>query len=105
MPKLIANTITVTKVVLARLRFLAVFVIAALVVGYWDDIKNHMDKWTRPAVPPDSLAHASDVEYYCAMHPAVVRSEPGDCPICGMPLIKRKKGELAELPADVMSRV
>ena len=105
MAKLISNAVAVTKVVLARLRFLAVFVIAGLVVGYWDDIKNHVDKWTRPDVPPDMLAAHSDIEYYCAMHPQVIRTAPGDCPICGMPLIKRKKGEQQVLPADVMSRV
>ena len=51
----------VIRVVLARLRFLAVFVVAGLVVGYWDNIKNHVDKWTRPAAPPDMLAAASEV--------------------------------------------
>lgn len=100
-----SNVFAVLRVVLARLRFLAVFVVAGLLVGYWDTIKNYVDKWTRPAVPPDSLVAASDVEYYCAMHPTVVRDHPGDCPICGMPLIKRKKGEQQVLPADVLARV
>jgi len=45
------------------------------------------------------------------MHPSVVRDtrDAGGaipkCPICGMPLSARKKGELAQLPAGVMSRV
>jgi RND family efflux transporter MFP subunit len=98
---------TLLKITFARARFLAVFVIAALVVGYWDDIRNHVDKWTRPANAPDSLASAaaSDIEYYCPMHPEVIRGEPGLCPRCGMPLAKRKKGEAVVLPADVMARV
>src|SRR4051812_15172160 len=97
------NTWTVTRVVLARLRFLSVFLIAGFIVGYWDNIKNHWDKWTRPAIAPDALlaSAASDIEYYCVMHPNIVRSEPGDCPICGMPLLKRHKGESIKLPADV----
>ncbi len=105
--ELIHNAGTVTKVAFARLRFLCVFLIAALLVGYWDDIRNHLDKWTRPAVAPDALAQASagEIEYYCAMHSNIVRSEPGNCPICGMPLIKRKKGEQQQLPADVLARV
>jgi multidrug efflux pump subunit AcrA (membrane-fusion protein) len=97
----------VLRVAMARLRFLAVFLVAALVVGYWDDIKNHVDKWTRPPVAPDALARAvsGDIEFYCPMHPDVVRSESGQCPKCGMPLVKRKRGEAVQLPADVLARV
>jgi Ni,Fe-hydrogenase III large subunit len=29
-------------------------------------------------------------EYVCPMHPEVVRSEPGSCPICGMELVPRE---------------
>jgi multidrug efflux pump subunit AcrA (membrane-fusion protein) len=103
----IQNAGAVTKVVFARLRFLSVFLIAGFIVGYWDDIKNHWDKWTRPPAAPDVLAaeKASDIEYYCVMHPNVVRSEPGACPICGMPLVKRRKGEAVKLPEDVLARV
>ena len=36
---------------------------------------------------------------------SVVQDEPGTCPICGMPLAKRKKGEKATLPAGVTARV
>jgi len=95
------------KVLFARLRFVAVFIIAALLVGYWDNIKNHLDKWTRPERAPDSLATAaeSDVEYYSVMHPWIVRSQPGNCPVCGMPLVKRKKGQTVKLPDDVLARV
>ncbi|HEY8666698.1 MAG TPA: efflux RND transporter periplasmic adaptor subunit, partial [Tepidisphaeraceae bacterium] len=101
------NVGAVTKVLFARLRFLSVFLAAGFIVGYWDNIKNHWDKWTRPTVAPDSLvaSAASSVEYYCAMHPFIVRSEPGNCPICSMPLIKRKKGEQVKLPEDVLARV
>jgi hypothetical protein len=31
------------------------------------------------------------VEYYCTMHPNVVKAEPGKCPLCGMALVKRAK--------------
>ena len=106
-PQFLHNVWAVTKVVFARLRFLSVFLVAGFVVGYWEDIRNHWDKWTRPSVAPDALvaSAASDVEYYCAMHPNIVRAEPGNCPICGMPLIKRKKGEQVKLPDDVLARV
>ncbi|KAA8476253.1 Cu(I)/Ag(I) efflux system membrane fusion protein [Arcticibacter tournemirensis] len=28
-------------------------------------------------------------EYTCAMHPQIIRSEPGNCPICGMSFVKK----------------
>ena len=107
MSKTTHTTWTILKIAFARARFLAVFVIAALVVGYWDDITNHIDKWTRPAVAPDSLvsSSASDIEYFCPMHPNIIRDAPGNCPQCGMPLVKRKKGEQVVLPNDVVTRV
>src|SRR5258706_2194986 len=94
------KTLTVVQILFARLRFVAIFIVAALVVGYWDNIKNHVDKWTRPAAAPDSLAYAAagDTEYYCPMHPDVVRGQPGQCPQCGMPLVKRKRGGIERLP-------
>src|SRR5215207_4854328 len=40
----------------------------------------------RPAPPPPASAGS---EYTCPMHPEIVRSEPGSCPICGMALEPR----------------
>src|SRR6476660_9098729 len=106
MPRIMSRPIahrvtTVGGILLARLRFVFVFLVAALVVGYWDNIRNHWDKWTRPAVAPDSLvaAGAHEIEFYCPMHPDVIRSEAGQCPKCGMPLVKRKRGVPTTLPA------
>lgn len=33
-------------------------------------------------------ASASSVKYHCPMHPQIVQDTPGDCPICGMTLVK-----------------
>jgi multidrug efflux pump subunit AcrA (membrane-fusion protein) len=74
-------------------------------VGYWDTLMNYYDRWTRPAVAPDSLALQESIEYFCPMHTNVVRPDPAKCPICGMPLSKRKKGTVVELPAGILTRV
>ena len=42
----------------------------------------------------DSIVETKSTErYYCGMHPSVVSSFPGKCPICGMSL---QKEEIAE---------
>ena len=97
------------RMIEVRLRFIVILVGAGLLVGYWGTLQNYWDHWTRPAA---SVAnHSGDTEFYCPMCPSVVRSslEPNGsipkCPICGMPLSKRKKGEPMVLPPGVVGRV
>jgi membrane fusion protein, copper/silver efflux system len=98
------------KVLEVRLRFIAILVVTALVIGYWDTITNYWDKWTRSG-PAQISKLAKDDEFYCPMHPQVVREdfdpngEVPHCPICGMPLSLRKKGLPTVLPPGVTSRV
>ncbi len=93
----------IVKVVELRLRFVALMAGTALVFAYWDEIGNRYEKWMRPTAL--GRAAISGVEYYCPMHPHVVQDEAGACPICGMSLTKRTKGEKASLPAGVTARV
>src|SRR3954463_12813586 len=72
----------VVKVVELRLRFIALMAATGLVFAYWDTLWNYYDKWTRSM--SDHVATAADIEYYCPMHPSVVRDDQGNCPICGM---------------------
>lgn len=91
---------------LARLRFIAILVAIGFVITQWDTLMAHYDKWTRPTTA--ATAAASDIEYFCPMHPSVIRDNPREkCPICFMPLSKRKKGEQSTeaLPAGVVNRV
>lgn len=98
------------KAVEIRLRFVAILVGIGLVIGYWDTIKNYADKWTRPTAASVAALTGGE-EFFCPMHPSVVRDklDPSGampkCPICGMPLSKRKKGESAQLPEGIISRV
>ena len=92
-----------------RLRFIGLLVGIGLLFAYWDTLQNYWDKWTRPRTA--AAAADADHEFYCPMHPEVVRPtlEPNGeipkCPICGMPLSERKKGEAPELPPGVVGRV
>ena len=92
-----------------RLRFIFILVVTALVVGYWDYVQNYYDRWQREHHSPEQAAQAkaedSEFEYYCGMHPFVVRTHADKCPICGMDLVKRKKGAPTELPPGVQARV
>jgi multidrug efflux pump subunit AcrA (membrane-fusion protein) len=81
----------VLQVVQARLRFVALLLLLGLVFSSWGTLSNTWEKWTRvaSAEPPAD----PDVEYFCPMHPTVVRDHPGEkCPICHMDLARRKKG-------------
>lgn len=91
---------------LARLRFIGILFLIGVVIVKWDTILAYYDKWTRS----EAAEHAasSDTEYYCPMHPTVIRDNPKEkCPICFMGLTKRKKGEAKEvaLPPGIVNRV
>jgi Cu(I)/Ag(I) efflux system membrane fusion protein len=96
----------VVLVNLARLRFIGILVLIGIVIMKWDTFVAYYERFTRPAA--QEQATNSDFEYFCPMHPSVVRDNPKDkCPICFMPLSKRKKGSDQEvaLPPGVVNRV
>jgi RND family efflux transporter MFP subunit len=98
------NAWQVTRTLFLRLRFIFVFIVIGIVVGNWAWIQNVVDRLTRPAATDEQVA--GDSEWFCPMHPSVVRSSPKEkCPICGMPLSKRKRGEAAKLPDGVLHRL
>src|SRR5437762_3495351 len=96
----------VILVKLARLRFIAILVVIGLVITKWDLLVSYYEKWTRHAGVEASGDPTS--EWFCPMHPAVVRDNPKEkCPICFMPLSKRKKGaaQAEALGPGVVNRV
>jgi Cu(I)/Ag(I) efflux system membrane fusion protein len=93
---------TFFNILFVRLRFIFVFVAVALVVGNREYLtalaKRMMGR------PPEGPAAAGAFEWYCPMHPTVVRNDATEkCPICGMPLSKRRRGEKPELPEGVLA--
>ena len=94
----------VAKIVFLRLRFIFIFVIIGVVSWKWELIMNTVDKYTRPKKGADMVQ--GDFEWFCPMHPSIIRPDDTQkCPICGMPLSKRKKGEQVQLPAGVVGHV
>ncbi len=91
---------------LARLRFIALLAVIGVVITQWDILNAYYVRWTRPEGA--AVTASSNVEYYCPMHPTVIRDNPKEkCPICFMPLSKRSKGSGVDepLPAGVVNRV
>jgi Cu(I)/Ag(I) efflux system membrane fusion protein len=96
----------VLKTIQARLRFIAILVAVGGLIGYWDTLSNYFAKWIRSVVAEE--AASPDTEYFCPMHPYIVRDNPKEkCPICHMELAKRKKGtgKSEPLPPGTVSRV
>jgi Cu(I)/Ag(I) efflux system membrane fusion protein len=63
--------------------------VVILVVGF--GVYYGMNNYnTQPAVEK-----ATEV-YTCSMHPEIIRDEPGNCPICGMNLVKVTEGQSVE---------
>jgi Cu+-exporting ATPase len=55
------------------------------------EVRNWLDAEAQVAKTPHAVKApaAGPAEYVCPMHPQIVRSEPGSCPICGMALEPR----------------
>jgi membrane fusion protein, copper/silver efflux system len=95
------------RIVRVRLRFILVFAVIFLVVGERDLLRNYWDSWTGAATRLDTTRHAVslDTEYFCPMDPGVVSDWSGKCGICNMTLVRRKKGEMTQLPDGVVARM
>lgn len=101
------TTRMVAQAVQVRLRFLVVLIVAFVVVGQWDLLRNYWDRYTRASVAPLNGMQpvSTDTEYFCPMDPGVVSNWPGKCSICNMALVRRKKGDAAPLPNGVVARM
>ena len=67
----------------AALRWFLVALMAVAAIGsvaYWLRSQSHG--------PASGQKSAEQVLYTCAMHPQIIQDHPGNCPICGMTLIR-----------------
>src|SRR5262249_10111315 len=64
----------VAKTVQARLRFVIILAAIGGVITYWDILNAYYEKWTRVKDSGHDQA-SSDVEYFCPMHPQIVRDK------------------------------
>jgi len=72
----------------SRIAFIVIAVVAFAAGGAW---------LARSLAPhKHELEQKTDAQgkvyYTCAMHPQVKQDEPGNCPVCGMKLVKREEG-------------
>ncbi len=92
---------------------IAIAVVGAVVVGYLLHdmvVQSSGGKRADSAAVEEAKEQGSDEEtvWTCSMHPQIRQSEPGDCPICGMELIRASQagdGEGSEEPRLQMSPV
>src|SRR4051794_26315635 len=63
----------VILVKLARLRFVGLLLVIGLVIVKWDLLNAYYERWTQAAVAETAVA--SDTEFFCPMHPSVVREK------------------------------
>jgi Cu(I)/Ag(I) efflux system membrane fusion protein len=98
---------TVARMVYVRSRFLLLLAGLGLVLGRWDDLRTWSDRalerLSGAALVPKTVS--PDTEFFCPMCPGVVTRWPEKCPVCKMPLVRRKKGDAGILPSGVTARM
>ena len=82
------------RVVIAGV-IVAACVAAALLLRPWEK--------GGPAVSPALVQ--GEVYYTCAMHPSVISTHPGACPVCGMALVRRVYGVQEGAPGETQGTV
>ena len=81
-----------------KLRIILIPFTALLLTACIDDIKSvfsSVEMGSTETAVEHGAKHA-DVNYVCPMHPQIIRGKEGNCPICGMDLIKKEAEEPKE---------
>ena len=64
--------------------------IAAVLLTACSEDAGDMDKMGENETAVEHASKHLDANYVCPMHPQIIRGKPGNCPICGMDLIKKE---------------
>jgi membrane fusion protein, copper/silver efflux system len=97
----------VLQLVQVRLRFILIVGTIFALVACWPRLTHYWDQlviWTTGA-SGGQRGISADTEYFCPMCPGVLSAWPEKCPVCKMPLVRRKRGEAALLPEGVVARM
>jgi Cu(I)/Ag(I) efflux system membrane fusion protein len=65
---------------------LLIIILVAAIAGGWFLLKNN---GTGSGLSTGSMSSMAKQLYTCVMHPFITKEKPGNCPICGMDLIKK----------------
>jgi len=82
-----------------------VLIVVSFVVGYVTRALTAPAPASQPAGTSDTTEEASaqkKVRWTCSMHPQIIKTEPGLCPICGMQLIPLEEGGQDEGPRTLV---
>lgn len=78
-----------------KIMFVALAVVVSIAAGIWYARHSAMQAPAEEAPHKHQLEKRTDetgkVYYTCPMHPQVKQDGPGNCPICGMKLVKRQE--------------
>ena len=67
-----------------------IILIALVSIGLNGYLILHLGRPRTSGVEPQAAEVKSESQYTCPMHPTIIQDQPGDCPICGMKLVKMK---------------
>ena len=83
--------------IIARL-FKTIYIISlvGIFLSACSDDKNNMAVTDKMETAVEHASKHLDAKYVCPMHPQIIRGKEGNCPICGMDLIKKEAEEPRE---------